>query len=252
MSKSERRFSRQIEGSEPSRLVALSDGLFATVLTILVLDLKLPELAQSASSRELTQALGELWPHLFSYVLTFTVTGMFWLAHHRFFDYVIRYNRRLLWLNLSFLLFVGLVPFTSATLSRHAPTGFVWAMYAGNIIGGGVTLALTCGYALSHGLVDPGLPPELIRYLAVRPLVMPAVFLASIPMSFATPHAYPAMFMLMLAPIGEAVLERSLPRGEPVQLTVRQAWAERLWGLSAMLPLLILLGLGLWAAVYLP
>jgi hypothetical protein len=137
-------------------------------------------------------------------------------------------------------------------LSRHAPTGFIWAMYAGNIIGGGVTLALTCGYALSHGLVDPGLSPELIRYLAVRPLVMPAVFLASIPVAFATPHAYPAMFMLTLAPIGEAVLERSLPRGEPTQRTGRQAWIERLWGLAAMLPLLILLGLGLWAAVYLP
>jgi uncharacterized membrane protein len=232
--------------------VALSDGLFATVLTILVLDLKLPELAQSAGSRELTQAIGELWPHLFSYVLTFTVTGMFWLAHHRFFDYVLRCDRRLLWFNLSFLLFVGLVPFTTATLSRHAPTGFFWTVYAANMIGTGVTLALTCAYALSHGLADPELPPELVRYLAVRPLVMPAVFLVSIPAAYATSHAYPAMFMLLLAPIGEAILERRLPRGEPAQLTPRQAWSERLWGLAAMLPLLILLGLALWGAFYLP
>jgi uncharacterized membrane protein len=252
MSNKQRRFSPQMEGNEPGRLVALSDGLFATVLTILVLDLRLPELAQSASSRELAQAVAELWPHMFSYVLTFTVTGMMWLSHHRFFDYVIRYNRRLLWLNLSFLLFVGLVPFTTAALSRHVPTGFFWTVYAANMIGCGVTLALTCGYALSHGLVDPDLPPEVIRYLALRPLVMPAVFLVSIPIAYATPHAYPALFMLALAPIGEEVLERLLPRGEPAQLTARQAWSERLWALAAMLPLLILVGLGLWAAFCLP
>jgi uncharacterized membrane protein len=252
MSNEQRPFSFQIEGDEPQRLLALSDGLFATVLTILVLDLKLPELAQSAGSREIGQALAELWPHLFSYVLTFTVTEMFWLGHHRFFNYVARYDRRLLGLNLSFLLFVGLVPFSTATLSRHAPTGFFWTVYATNIIGCGATFALLCGYALSHNLMNFGLPSAVIRYLALRPLVIPAVFLLSIPVAYAMPNAYAAMFMLLLAPIGERVLERLRPRGEPAQLTTRQAWSERLWDLAAMLPLLILVGLGLWAVFYLP
>lgn len=120
------------------------------------------------------------------------------------------------------------------------------------MIGCGVTWALTCGYALTHGLADPDLPPEVIRYLALRPLVMPAVFLVSIPVAYAAPHAYAGPFFLLLAPAGEEILERRLLRGEPAQLTVRQAWSERLWGLAAMLPLLILVGLGLWAAFHLP
>jgi uncharacterized membrane protein len=71
---------------EPLRLLALSDGLFATVLTVLVLDLKLPNLAQAISSTVgLRPTLFALWPHLFGYVIPFIMTGLYWLAHHRAF-----------------------------------------------------------------------------------------------------------------------------------------------------------------------
>jgi uncharacterized membrane protein len=236
-----------IEGDEPTRLIALSDGLFATVLTILVLDLKLPELAQSASNGDLAQVAAQLWPHLFGYVLTFTVTGLFWLGHHRSFNYIRRYDGRLLWLNLSFLLFIGLVPFTTAALSSHGPTPLSWTLYASDMIGCGVTLALTCGYAVTHGLVDPDLPRILLHHMALRQLVMPAVFLLSIPIAYAKPNTYLAQFFILLGPVAEGILERRLPRRQPASLTVRQVWSERLWGLAARLPLLILLGLALWA-----
>ena len=93
------------------RLIALSDGLFATVLTILVLDLKL-DLAPNAISTDIFHSLVALWPHMFSYFLTFLVTGLYWLGHHRIFDHIVRYDRRLLWYNLMFLLIEFLTPRT--------------------------------------------------------------------------------------------------------------------------------------------
>ena len=67
---------REVEGDQPLRLVALSDGVFATVLTLLVLDLKLPDLVQSVQAGP-THFMNELWPHIFSYFLTFLVAGTY-------------------------------------------------------------------------------------------------------------------------------------------------------------------------------
>ena len=79
------------KGKEPLRLLALSDGLFATVLTLLVLDLGTPA-ALNAGGGNITAFVKEIGPHLFSYVLTFWVAGTYWLAHHRDFEYVTSYD----------------------------------------------------------------------------------------------------------------------------------------------------------------
>lgn len=98
---------------DPARLLALSDGLFATVLTLLVLDLRLPE-GIVADMATFTRWLG---PHLFSYALTFLVAGSYWSAHHRGFDYIIKTERGVISYNLLFLFFIGLLPFSTATIS---------------------------------------------------------------------------------------------------------------------------------------
>jgi len=108
----------RVEDDDPGRLLALSDGLCATVLTILVLDLKLPDISHLASAGDVQRVINEFGVHLFSYVLTFVVVGVTWMAHHGDFNHIIRYNRRLLWYNLMFLLFVGLLPFTTLRMIR--------------------------------------------------------------------------------------------------------------------------------------
>ena len=74
----------RVEDDDPGRLLALSDGLFATVLTILVLDLKLPDISHLASSGDVQRVINEFGVHLFSYVLTFVVAGVAWLSHGQF------------------------------------------------------------------------------------------------------------------------------------------------------------------------
>ncbi len=159
---------------EPMRLLALTDGLFATVLTVLVLDLRIPD-ALIAAGGNSTAILKWLGPHLFSYPLTFLVGGTYWLAHHRYFDLVEGYDRGLLGYNLLFLLFIGLFPFSTATLSltsfKFNDFPFYWAIYAANIIIAGVMLNVTWNYAASHHLVTSEMSRRQSQHITVRMIV---------------------------------------------------------------------------------
>jgi uncharacterized membrane protein len=100
------------------RQKALADGTFAIVMTLLVLELAVPVM-HGASNVELTQALAGMWPKFLAYTLSFLVLGVFWLIHHFIFDNITYYDARLAWLNILFLLFVALVPFTTSLLGEY-------------------------------------------------------------------------------------------------------------------------------------
>ena len=102
--------------TSPDRVVALTDGVFAIVLTILVLEIAVPHNLSEAS---LHRVLQELRPTLVAWVISFLVTAMYWVAHRDLFLRVRAVNRDLVWLNLLFLLPVGLIPFASSLLGRY-------------------------------------------------------------------------------------------------------------------------------------
>jgi uncharacterized membrane protein len=231
------------KGGEPVRLLALSDGLFATVLTILVLDLKL-ELAPDAGPADFTHSIALLWPHLFSYVLTFLVTGLYWLGHHRNFDHIVHYDRRLLWYNLMFLLFVGLLPFTTSLIQGVNPV--LWSFYALNMVFIGLILALIWGYSYTHGLVDPEIGSQPARYLLYRQLAAPAVFLLSAGIGFLSPAAYLAQYALLTIPVITGLMDRwhwGKTASQPGKGGFPTEW---LWSAASLIPLLLLLALAYW------
>ena len=100
------------------RQKALADGTFAIVMTLLVLELAVPVL-HDASNVELTRALAAMWPKFIAYTLSFLVLGVYWLIHHFLFDNITYYDARLAWLNIIFLLFVALIPFTTSLLGEY-------------------------------------------------------------------------------------------------------------------------------------
>jgi uncharacterized membrane protein len=100
----------------PDRVVALSDGVFAIIITILVLEIAVPE---DLSEQSLIEALDDLRPTLVAWVISFLLTGMFWVAHRDLFARVCVVNRDLVWLNLLFLLPVSLIPFVSSVLGQY-------------------------------------------------------------------------------------------------------------------------------------
>ena len=89
------------QGLEKNRLEALIDGVFAVALTLLVLDIKLPESSAPMSHDELVKSLLALSRHFVIYVISFVAIGMYWINHHVQFHFVARTTRGLIWINLA-------------------------------------------------------------------------------------------------------------------------------------------------------
>ena len=101
---------------DPARVLALSDGVFAIIVTLLVLEIHVPELAQGQS---LNQALSEVRPSLTAFVISFVLAGMYWVGHRDLFALIRRTDRGLVWLNILFLLPLCLLPFAAGMLGRY-------------------------------------------------------------------------------------------------------------------------------------
>jgi uncharacterized membrane protein len=100
---------------DPSRVLALSDGVFAIIITLLVLDIHLPQLTKGQS---LGAALREIRPSLVAFVISFVVAGMYWVGHRDLFGLIRRTDRGLVWLNILYLLPLCLLPFGASLLGR--------------------------------------------------------------------------------------------------------------------------------------
>ena len=101
---------------DPARVLALSDGVFAIIITLLVLEVHVPELTQGHS---LNQALRELRPSLIAFVISFILAGMYWVGHRDLFALIRRTDRGLVWLNILYLLPLCLLPFGAGLLGRY-------------------------------------------------------------------------------------------------------------------------------------
>jgi uncharacterized membrane protein len=101
---------------DPARVVALSDGVFAIIMTLLVLEIQVPELTQGQS---LNQALREVRPSLTAFAISFILAGMYWVGHRDLFALLRRTDRGLVWLNILYLLPLCLLPFGAGLLGRY-------------------------------------------------------------------------------------------------------------------------------------
>ncbi len=238
---------------EPVRLIALSDGLFATVFTLLVLDLKIPE-ALNSHGGNVVADIKWLGPHFFSYLLTFLVAATYWLAHHRNFDHVNGYDRGLLGYNLLFLLFIGLLPFSTAALSSGNLSGstfrFFWCIYSANMVLAGGMLGLTWAYGVSHHFLTDDTSVQQIRNITIRLIATPAVFLLSFLLTSLPTYISLGPLILLLIPVITAWVDWKYPEIDPRQRTPRERRADRLWRLGRILPWLFIMGLSIWALVY--
>lgn len=162
------------------RLVFFSDAVFAIAMTLLVIDVRLPELAGQVSDGELADALGELWPRIFAYALSFSVIGMYWLAHWRRYLLVQRTNEGLARLNLLLLGLVAFIPFPTSVLGQYGDRPLVVALYAVVLALAGMAGAACWAYAASRGLLRPSVTADEYRLGLFRGLTAPVVFLASL------------------------------------------------------------------------
>lgn len=162
------------------RMILFSDAVFAIAITLLVIEIKVPEVARDlVTDHVLAERLAELIPKFIGFIVSFFVIGLYWTVHHRMFGFVVNYTPRLLWLNLFFLLAVVLMPFSSGFYSEYvirqlkAPV----IVYVGNILFLGIMSLVLWNYLVNprHKLVE-GVTPQMIRYFRFRALTPIFVF----------------------------------------------------------------------------
>lgn len=168
-----------------SRIEAFSDGVFVVAITVLVLNLQVPQLVSAEVSRGLLPKLVELWPKLLSYALSFEIVGIYWVAHHNTFHYIQRSDRTLLWLNILLLLCIVLLPFPTALLGQYPEQQISVIIYAGTLVLTGLVFQLLWWYATSgYRLVDREIDPLLVRRATRRNLMAPLIYLLTMGISF--------------------------------------------------------------------
>lgn len=159
------------------RLILFSDAVFAIAITLLVIELKIPEM-EEVSNAALGNALLHTIPHFFSFLMSFMIIGIYWVSHHRMFYYVIDYDRRLLWLNLFFLFFIALMPFSSNIYGVYSGLNTAFILYVSNITMLALFNYILYGYIsrrdkkLSHGLENR----RLVHYYQARSWIVPVCF----------------------------------------------------------------------------
>lgn len=127
----------------PARLVAFTDGVFAIVITILVLELKVPS---RISGQALSDVLHALEPTFWAWIISFLVTGMYWVVHRGLFSNVRYINSDVVWLNLLFLLPVSLIPFAASTLGKYLLDPTALRLYASVLAAASVLKMLLFAY----------------------------------------------------------------------------------------------------------
>ena len=136
-----------------SRLEALSDGVFAIVMTILVLQLGGSAISDAETATQLEAALLAQWPTFVSYAISFLVVGVYWVSHHTYFTFIGEVNETQLWLNLLFLFCLSLIPFAAEVLGDHPDFRAGAVLYGLDLAACTGALYLNWEYAWNRGRV---------------------------------------------------------------------------------------------------
>jgi uncharacterized membrane protein len=206
------------EAPPTQRLEALTDGVFAIVMTLLVLELGVPVVAE-ATSETVSEALREMWPEFLIYVLSFLVLGAFWLMHKMMFDAIEGSDPPLVWLNVAFLMVTALLPFSTALVGEYRAMSIVAFVYGLNLLLAFSTAWAIWGYATRNGRLSiDGLDAVLVKGGNRMGLVYVLVMLVIVVVALFTPIASYAAIAFVT---GTIVLSTMLGRWEAVMVWAR-------------------------------
>lgn len=162
------------------RMILFSDAVFAIAITLLIIDLKIPDIPQPVSGQKLSESVISLIPKFIGFVLSFFIIGLYWSIHHRIFGFVIGYTNKLLWLNLVFLFGIVLMPFSTSFYSEYLREylNLPVIFYAVNISFLGVMNYVIWKYVSNpRNHLTENLPPLLPQYYSLRAIAVPAIFM---------------------------------------------------------------------------
>jgi uncharacterized membrane protein len=206
-----------VAGMSKNRIEALSDGIFAVAMTLLVLDIKMPETITYASNGDLWRRLVSLEHAIATYAISFIMLSVFWVAHHFHFHFIERTDRTLLWINLYLLLCITLVPFTTDLVGDNVQLVLPALLYGINLLLIAAGFIAQAEYLRRHRhLGSPALASGTGALLWRRAWLMTIVPVVSMAMAFYSPRL--ALYLYLTLPLLHIVpggLDRAARRRGP-------------------------------------
>jgi uncharacterized membrane protein len=189
------------------RIEALTDGIFAVAMTLLVIELKLPDTQVPA---DLANGVVHLIPKFVAWIISFFVLGIFWFSHHRLFHYVKHVDETLVWLSILYLSLVSLMPFSSAITGEFALVFFSQVFYSGNMmLMAAVALAINRHVSRHPALQGEPMSAGFYRAARFRMVGLMLIAVATVGIARLVPGAGNVAFMLMM-PI--SIISRRMDR----------------------------------------
>jgi uncharacterized membrane protein len=184
-------------------------------MTILVFNISVPELILFTegdyASERLFDRLADLWPDFIAYVISFSTLGAFWVAHHRVFRWILYVNRPLIWINISLLMVIGLVPFSTTLLTQYMYTQNSIFVFSFNAILAGL-LIYAIYYYVKHNpeLVDRSVQAMIEKSSSRRVLATILTYSVAIIVSFI--YMPVSLFLLLLVLVPEIIPDKYFGR----------------------------------------
>jgi uncharacterized membrane protein len=175
--------------TETIRLETFSDGVFAIAITLLVLEIKVPSIAEARAVGGLWRALGQRWPSYLGYIISFITLGIMWANHHAIFQYIRRADRVFLLLHVLFLMCISFLPFPTAVLAAHlaAPDERVTAVvfYSATLTAIAMAYNAVWWYGVSGGrLLGREVDPDGLHTISQRYRLGPPAYLVSVGLAY--------------------------------------------------------------------
>ena len=167
-----------IQGRSLERLAALSDGIFAVAMTLLVLDIHIPSASAIHSEAELCWALAGMAPQWIAYPMSFLTLGIFWAGQQTQLNHIGEGNRDFTWIHLGFLFTITFLPFSTRLLAEFIHLRVALGIYWLNILLPGAMLYWSWAYATHRELIKPDTPAAVSGSICRRILIAQSLYAA--------------------------------------------------------------------------
>jgi len=182
-----------------NRLEAFSDGVIAIIITLMILEIKIPDVDANAGAGEIWRGWLGIIPSLISYVLSFIIIGVLWVNHHQFFHQLKHLDKKLLWYNLYLLFWMCILPVSTAFLGRHIQMPEATAVYGFNMFMVSSAFAIMREYVhKNEHLHIQNLSVGLRKKLRSKIMITVALYFLSIFAGYISIYISLAIFVLII------------------------------------------------------
>jgi uncharacterized membrane protein len=146
-----------------NRIEFFSDAVIAIIITLMILEIPIPKIEDSATSAQVFHQLKGILPNIIAFTISFASLGVFWVNHHQFYNAVDHTDWKLLWFNLHFLFWCSLIPLSTALLAENYDKPAITTLYGLNMLASGGAFGLMHAHTVKNGLYIANLSSKILR-----------------------------------------------------------------------------------------